>query len=159
MYRKTKEKIEELMEVAFFSGVSFSFITKGKAESFCWGKAQTVPTSEPLTPELLFDVASLTKVVGTTTVVLQFVQQGIIQLDQPLKTYYPSFKDPQITIRHLLTHTSDIQGYIKNRDELNQTELQAAYNDLYAGPEVGKKVTYTDAGTILLGFMLEEVLI
>ena len=47
---------------------------------------------EQLTSAMLFDVASLTKVVGTTTVILQLVEEGKIILDQSLQTYYPSFK-------------------------------------------------------------------
>lgn len=107
---------------------------------------------------MLFDVASLTKVVGTTTVILQLVEEGKIILDQSLQTYYPSFQDSNITIRHLLTHTADLQGYIPNRDQLNAQELKDAYNhSFHAGKAMGEKVVYTDAGTILLGFMLEEM--
>lgn len=89
---------------------------------------------------MLFDVASLTKVVGTTTVILQLVEEGKIILDQSLQTYYPSFQDSNITIRHLLTHTADLQGYIPNRDQLNAQELKDAYNhSFHAGKAIGKK--------------------
>ncbi|MFU1844916.1 serine hydrolase, partial [Enterococcus faecium] len=53
---------------------------------------------------------------------------------------------------------ADLQGYIPNRDQLNAQELKDAYNhSFHAGKAIGKKVVYTDAGTILLGFMLEEM--
>jgi CubicO group peptidase (beta-lactamase class C family) len=158
MYDKTKAKIEQLMNDGIFSGVSFSFITKTSSEDFTWGKAQTTPTVEPLTRSLLFDVASLTKVICTTTVVLQLLENGVIELDRPFKTYYPAFDDEKITIRHLLTHTSDIQSYIENRDALSKEELKEAYHHVKSGDQLGTKVAYTDTGTILLGFMLENIL-
>lgn len=158
MYDKTKEKINQLMDEETFSGVSFSFILKDCSEDHTWGNAQVIPSTEPLTPSLLFDVASLTKVVCTTTVVLQLLEAGLIDLDQPLNKYLPAFDDEKITIRHLLTHTSDIQSYIENRDRLSKEELREAYYHVRSGDLLGKKVAYTDTGTILLGFMLENML-
>lgn len=158
MYEKTKEKIAELMNQEVFSGVSFSFMKNENSEDHIWGNAQILPTVEPLKGSLLFDVASLTKVVCTTTVVLQLVEASMINLDAPLKSYYSNFEDEKITIRHLLTHTSDIQSYIENRDTLSKEELKAAYNRVRSGENLAGKVAYTDTGTILLGFMLEELL-
>ncbi|MBO0474458.1 hypothetical protein IGL98_001318 [Enterococcus sp. DIV0840] len=158
MYKKTKQKIKELIDERIFPGASFSFITERESEDYTWGNAQIMPTVEPLERSLLFDVASLTKVVCTTTVVLQLKETGVINIDAPFKTYYPAFENEKITIRHLLTHTSDIQSYIENRDALSKDELIAAYNQVQPGTNIGKKVAYTDTGTILLGFMLEELL-
>ncbi|MGG5341069.1 serine hydrolase domain-containing protein [Enterococcus sp. AZ192] len=158
MYNRTKEKITQLMNQGTFSGASFSFIINGYSEDYTWGSAQVIPSIEPLTPSLLFDVASLTKVICTTTVVLQLLEEGLIDLDQPFNNYLPVFNDEKITIRHLLTHTSDIQSYIENRDELSKEELREAYYHVRSGDQLGKKVAYTDTGTILLGFMLEHLL-
>jgi CubicO group peptidase (beta-lactamase class C family) len=157
MYEKTKALIVKLMKEKTFSGVSFSFITQDQTEAYCWGQAQTYPTPELLTPEMLFDVASLTKVVGTTTVILKLMEQGRLNIDRPLQDYLSDFSDGRITLRHLLTHTADIQSYIKHRDQLNATELRQAYLQLAAGDQLGKKVAYTDTGTILLGFLLEKL--
>ncbi|MEI5989104.1 serine hydrolase domain-containing protein [Enterococcus crotali] len=158
MYEKTKEKIKELMNQEVFVGTSFSFMANEKSEDHIWGNAQILPTVEPLEHSLLFDVASLTKVVCTTTVVLQLIDAKMINIDVPFKNYYSVFEDEKITIRHLLTHTADIQSYIENRDKLSKEELKAAYNQVCSGKNLGKKVAYTDTGTILLGFMLEELL-
>ncbi|WYJ97852.1 hypothetical protein DOK67_0002162 [Enterococcus sp. DIV0212c] len=157
IYKETTEKIKELMNEGVFPGVSFSFITKDKVEDHIWGNAQILPAVEPMNCSLLFDVASLTKVICTTTVVLQLMETEIIDIDQPFKTYYPIFEDEKITIRHLLTHTADIQSYIENRDSLSKDELRAAYSQVKSGDQLGKQVAYTDTGTILLGFMLEEL--
>lgn len=157
MYTKTKQKIQELLLDGTFSGVSFSFMTDSYSEDYVWGKAQVMPTDEILTKDYLFDVASLTKVICTTTLLLQLIETQVIALDQPLNSYYPDFKDTKVTIRHLLTHTADIHTYIPNRDLLSKEELRHAYNQLCSGENLGKVVSYTDTGMILLGFMIERL--
>lgn len=157
MYNKTKKKIAELIEEGVFPGASFSFIQGHQSEDHTWGNAQVLPQIEPLKRSMLFDVASLTKVICTTTVVLQLLKSNRLELDVPFNNYYPAFHDKKITIRHLLTHTSDIQSYIENRDSLSKDELRSAYSQVKSGENLGKKVAYTDTGTILLGFMLEEL--
>lgn len=158
MYEKTKKQIQLFLSEGVFPSASFSFMHKDYSEDHYLGNAQIVPVKENLIPGMLFDVASLTKVVCTTTVILQLIEEQRVEIDAPLKQYYPHFADEQITIRHLLTHTSDIQSYIENRDSLNQQALKQAYNNLKSGKKIGKKVVYTDTGTILLGFMLEELM-
>ncbi|MGL4695329.1 serine hydrolase domain-containing protein [Enterococcus larvae] len=158
MYEKTKQLIDVYLKENVFPGVSFSFLKNGVGEAETKGLAQIFPEKEQLTNQLLFDVASLTKVICTTTVVLQLMEEGLVQLDNPIKEYYPVFGDPTITIRHLLTHTGDINTYIENRDSLSQEELITAYNQVRSGEQLGKVSKYTDTGTILLGLMLEEIL-
>lgn len=158
MYKKTKQKIHDLLLKGTFSGVSFSFMSDTYSEDYAWGKAQVIPTEERLTTDYLFDVASLTKVICTTTLILQLIETKVVALDQPLKVYYPDFKDEKVTIRHLLTHTADIHTYIPHRDCLSKEELRYAYNQLSSGELLGKEVSYTDTGMILLGFMLETLL-
>ena len=63
----------------------------------------------PMTPDAVFDIASLTKVVATTPAVLQIMEQGRLQLDAPVARYWPEFKGhgkERITVRQLLTHYS-----------------------------------------------------
>lgn len=67
---------------------------------------------QPMTPDAVFDVASLTKVVATTPAVLQLVEQGRLQLDAPVDRFWPSFKGhgkDGITVRQLLTHYSGLR--------------------------------------------------
>jgi CubicO group peptidase (beta-lactamase class C family) len=157
-YERTRKKIRELMQAGVFPGASFSFVSQSESdEDTIWGNASIEPVKEILTSAMLFDVASLTKVICTTTVVLQLADAGELDIDQTLQSYYPAFKDQKITIRHLLTHTADIQSYIKNRDQLSKEELRQAYTMVQSGAALGEKVAYTDTGTILLGFMLEEL--
>ncbi|MBO1304933.1 beta-lactamase family protein [Enterococcus sp. 669A] len=157
MYPKTTKIIEEKLQQGVFPGVVYSFIEGDQQQTTTLGLAQVEPVIRPMEENALFDVASLTKVICTTTMLLKLWEEKKIEWDQPLQELLPDFQDERITLRHLLTHTSDIQTYIPQRDQLNAQELRAAYLTLQSGENLGKQVKYTDAGTILLGFMLEEL--
>lgn len=157
MYPKTQAMIQQKQQAGVFPGVVYQFLEEVHQETHVLGNAAILPEVEPMTKEHLFDVASLTKVICTTSVVLKLWEQGKLELNGPLQNYLPQFQNEQITLRHLLTHTSDIQTWIENRNQLSAQELRAAYLTLQPGKALGEKVCYTDAGMILLGFMLEEI--
>lgn len=72
------------------------------------------PSPRPLREDDLFDVASLTKVMATTTVVVQLVAEGRLELEAPAARWLPGFErcgHEAITVRHLLTHTSGLPGW------------------------------------------------
>ena len=67
--------------------------------------------AEKMTVNTLFDIASLTKVIGTTTSVMLLVDRGILKIDDPVSMYIKAFNSPdkrEITIRNLLTHTAGL---------------------------------------------------
>jgi uncharacterized protein YbbC (DUF1343 family)/CubicO group peptidase (beta-lactamase class C family) len=77
-----------------------------------YGNRALVPTIEPMTIDTIFDAASLTKVVATTPSVWLLIQRGRIDIDAPVSRYIPEFRGgwrDEITIRHLLTHTSGLR--------------------------------------------------
>src|SRR5690348_13278375 len=76
-----------------------------------FGQRAVEPSAEPMTDDTIFDLASLTKVVATTTSVMQLVEQGRIRLRDPVTQFIPDFGSHdknRITILHLLTHTSGL---------------------------------------------------
>ncbi len=77
-----------------------------------FGLRAVEPCPEPMTVDTIFDLASLTKVVATTTAVMELVDRGAIKLDAPVATYWPAFAANGkgcITIRQLLMHTSGLR--------------------------------------------------
>lgn len=82
-----------------------------------------MPKVEQLSPFALYDLASLTKVLGTTNVFLKLKEEGKLNFTEPLHEFIPEFKDDRIRLSHLLTHTSGIRGWIPNRDELAAPDL------------------------------------
>ncbi|AYW47571.1 serine hydrolase [Tetragenococcus osmophilus] len=157
MYPKTQNKIYVGWKNQTFSGAVYCFIAQGKEEIKVLGDASFVPQKEKMTQKHLFDVASLTKVVCTTTVVLRLLEEQVVFLDDPLQKYLPQFQDKRVTLRHLLTHTADLNSWISHRDQLSKEELKQAYLSIQAGDKLGRQVQYTDTGMILLSFMLEEL--
>lgn len=85
-----------------------------------YGNKSLVPDVEPMTVETIFDLASLSKCVGTTLATMQLIEGGYIRLTDPVNKYFPEFKpwvDPatgekvDIIIRDLMTHSSGIDAY------------------------------------------------
>ncbi len=115
----------------------------------------------------IFDLASLTKVVATTSAVMKLVAEGQIDLDERVVTYLPQFAGTrgqelpgksQVTIRHLLTHTSGLppfrQYYLIEGDIT--TRLDSIFNTkLDTLP--GLRTVYSDIGMITLGKVVEQV--
>mgnify|MGYP004556856067 CR=1 FL=1 len=86
-----------------------------------YGDKSMVPTVEPMTTETLFDLASVSKCVGTTLAFMQLIENGYVRLTDNVDRYIPGFKpwtDPKsgetvdITVRDLLSHTSGLTPYI-----------------------------------------------
>jgi uncharacterized protein YbbC (DUF1343 family)/CubicO group peptidase (beta-lactamase class C family) len=77
-----------------------------------FGNRALVPAVEKMTDDTIFDAASLTKVVATTPSIWLLIERGKIELDAPVSRYIPEFRGgwrDEITIRHLLTHTSALR--------------------------------------------------
>lgn len=115
----------------------------------------TIDGKTPVVSGLVYDLASVSKVVGVGTVVISLVREGKLDIDAPLKQYYPDFYEEKVTLRQLLTHSSGINPFIPNRDALNAKELKEAINHITV--EDKKDFLYTDINFLLLGFMLEGI--
>src|SRR6185295_12444065 len=77
-----------------------------------YGNRALVPAVETMTDDTIFDAASLTKVVATTPSIWLLIERGKIEIDAPVSRYIPEFRGgwrDEITIRHLLTHTSGLR--------------------------------------------------
>ncbi len=86
-----------------------------------YGNKSIIPTVEPMTAETMFDLASVSKCVGTTLAFMQLIENGYVRLTDNVDRYIPDFKpwkDPEsgetvdITIRDLLSHSSGLTPYI-----------------------------------------------
>ncbi|HEV2282583.1 MAG TPA: serine hydrolase [bacterium] len=110
-------------------------------------------------PETVYDLASLTKVVATLPLVLQAVAEGRVALDDPVPVHLPECPHHNVTIRHLLTHTSGLPAWIPFylRTMAGDAIVRgAAATPLVAQP--GSQVTYSDIGFVLLGEIARRTL-
>jgi len=126
-----------------------------------YGERALEPRHEAMTLDTIFDLASLTKVVATTTAVMQLVERGEVRLNDPVAKYLPEFaangKD-DITVRQLLTHYSGLEPDLdlKTPWEGKETAYRMAFADAPQQP-AGSGFVYSDINFITLGALVERV--
>src|SRR5215510_11446692 len=120
-----------------------------------YGSRAVEPVREVMTPDTIFDLASLTKIVATATSVMILVERGKVRLSDPVSLYIPEIKGEgrdRITIEQLLTHVS---GYAPDFDLRERwTGYDEAIKRLIKEPlrnPPGSRFTYSDIGFITLG--------
>jgi CubicO group peptidase (beta-lactamase class C family) len=120
-----------------------------------FGQRAILPSPEPMTDDTIFDVASLTKVVATTTSVMQLVEQGYIRLRDPVTKFIPAFGahgKNTITILHLLTHTSGLPPDLPLEVEFTGAdEAIRRASDITPAVPPGQRFIYSDINFFLLG--------
>jgi len=128
----------------------------------------TPAPAESMSIDTMFDLASLTKILATTTAVLQLYEEGKVAIDEPVQTYLPEFNpgnDPRrarVTLRMLLTHTSGIAGDLSHQGpwglvaaDKSDGIRRALAAPLEFGP--GEVFHYSDIGFIILGDLVETI--
>jgi uncharacterized protein YbbC (DUF1343 family) len=126
-----------------------------------FGNRALEPRREPMTVDTIFDIASLTKVVATTTAVMQLVEKGEVRLNDPVAKYLPEFaangKD-DITVRNLLTHFSGLRADFDLNPpwEGRDAALRLAFAETPVYPP-GSRFLYSDTNFIALGALVERV--
>jgi uncharacterized protein YbbC (DUF1343 family)/CubicO group peptidase (beta-lactamase class C family) len=125
-----------------------------------YGLRSRKPVEKAMTPDTVFDLASLTKPVATATAVMLLVEQGKLALDDRVAKYLPAFgkngKDG-VTIEQLLLHTSGlpaVNALVAYRDGRAKAIERLCALPLAAKP--GERFTYSDLGYILLAEIVER---
>lgn len=141
-----------------------------------FGAATLSPERHDARLETLYDLASLTKVMATTSAVMLLVADGKLHLDRPVAEYLPAFAERdkgEILVRHLLTHSSGLRPWRAYHLDLRERELRRG-ETLLATEEAresivqrilrsaavhdpGEAAVYGDLGFIVLGALVEQV--
>ena len=109
----------------------------------------------PVTPATIYDLASLTKVIGLTTAAMMLVDEGKLDLDAPVQRYVPAF---QVTIRHLLTHSSGMPAWRPLYAEATTRDEALALVDTTALlRQPGDTFVYSDLGAMVLTQAVEAI--
>ena len=126
-----------------------------------FGERSLEPARQPMNVDTIFDLASLTKVVATTTAVMQLVEQGRIRLNDPVVKYIPEFGQngkEDIAVRDLLTHYSGLPPGLDLSHPWNGRDT--GYSMAFAATPIAPPETrfiYSDVGFIVLGALVERV--
>ena len=126
-----------------------------------FGSRSLEPTREAMTADTIFDVASLTKCIATTSSVMLLWQQGRIRLNDPVSMYLPEFAQngkQDITVRQLLTHYSGLAPDIdlKTPWQGRDAAYKMAMEQKPANPP-GSRFVYSDINFETLGFIVEKI--
>lgn len=137
-----------------------------------FGSAVLVPHREPATVDTIYDLASLTKPLATTTAILCLIQDGRLTLDAPIERHFPelhSYVLGTALIRHLLNHSSGLPDWRPMSEWLENSgpsygnggqRTEALLRHLASEPllhPIGSRSVYSDLGFVLLGLLVERV--
>lgn len=120
-----------------------------------------IEQARPIGPRTVYDLASLTKVVALTTLTMMAVDEERISLDDPVQKYLPAFEGPnkaEVTIRHLLTHSSGLRAHRPLWQEAPTAD--SAVSLVLSTPldtVPGTRAVYSDLGAIILTRLIEAV--
>jgi CubicO group peptidase (beta-lactamase class C family) len=150
-----------LTERAFPAAV----IEVGDAQQPLWREAFGRLTFEadavPATDDTIFDLASLTKVLSTTTLVMRQIERGILSLDDPVAQFIAGWRDDGptvVTIRDLLSHSAGLPAHKHfYRDHQGRAAFASAIVATPRAYEPRTTSVYSDLGFMLLGFILDSI--
>ncbi|RMF96060.1 MAG: class A beta-lactamase-related serine hydrolase [Candidatus Schekmanbacteria bacterium] len=174
---KFRETAQEVLRKKSTPGFVIAAGKKGGAKFIeAFGKKQLVPYEIGNDVDTIYDIASVTKVMATTTAIMLLVQRGLINIEMKVSEFIDEFasngKD-KITIKHLLTHTSGLSDWypyfeeIRRKDEEEGSQLMCKSNakkmvySLVNNEEIEKRenpvTKYSDIGFIALGEIIEKI--
>jgi CubicO group peptidase (beta-lactamase class C family) len=136
----------------------------GRARAVLWRHVAGTLTYEadapPARVDTVFDLASLTKVLATASLVMRAVDQGRVHLDAPIAAHFPAWRGADremVTVRDLLAHSSGLTAYLPLfRDHSGRAEFERTICTLPLEYTPRTQAIYSDLGFMLLGFLLED---
>jgi len=160
--RRFDRVVDNHIKKGKYPGLVALIVRRGRiVKHSAYGFSSLYPHRERMTIDKLFDLASLTKVIATTTLVMKLIERGILDLDDSVERYLPEFKGggkSYVTLRHLLTHTSGLPAHLPLWELVEKREEVYKYIcRVKLEYKPGEKVVYSDLGFILLGKIVEDV--
>lgn len=126
-----------------------------------FGLRSREPKKIPMTTDTIFDIASLTKVIATSTAVMLLVEKGKLNLEDPVVKYWPEFRvngKEEITVRHLLTHYSGLRAALDSKPKWSSydTALKMIEEEKAVFP-LENSFIYSDINFIILGELVSRI--
>ena len=125
-----------------------------------FGRLDNDPASPATAEDTIFDLASLTKVIGTTSIVMRLVDEGAFSLDDRVAEWIPAWRGhdrESVTLRSVLAHSSGLTGWLPfYRDHKGRADFQHAICTLPLEYPPNTQSIYSDLGFMLLGFLTED---
>jgi CubicO group peptidase (beta-lactamase class C family) len=171
-FPETIALLEQAVREHVFPGCAFAVLSAGDAQQLSGEYAQAIgrftyePDAPHVEPHTIFDLASLTKVLATTTAIMLLCDRRQLALNAPLAEWLPEFAaaDPadarrsRVTLRMLLDHSSGLPAYVRLFETVGDrlAMIEACLRQpLTADPETHTE--YSDIGFIILGYLVETI--
>src|SRR5712691_8993891 len=156
--RQIDAAINQAIQEKQLPGGVFHLERNGAVYEKAYGNRALVPRVEMMTRDTIFDAASITKVAATTPAIWLLIQRGKIALDDPAQKYIPEFPQSDITIRHLLTHTSGLRPDLDLKEPWSgyDTAMQLVMQEQPIN-KPGYVFRYSDINFELLGEIVHRV--
>lgn len=153
--------IDDFLDQGAFPGAVVAVGYRGElVHARAFGKL-SYDDAQPVSLDTRYDLASLTKVIATTTMAMILVDEERLRLDHPVQAFLPRFVGDgkhAVTVRHLLTHSSGVDWWAPLYQEMQgKADYLARIQAMDLVYEPGTKMQYSDLGVILLGEILERV--
>ena len=152
--------IEDAVATRAFPAAS---VEVGMRGAVAWRKSfgrHTYDDAPEATPDTIFDLASLTKVIATATLAMRAIDDRMMSVEDPVADWIPEWRGVDrlhVTVRDLLEHSAGLTAYLPfYRDLTGRAEFQHAISTLPLEYEPRSRSLYSDLGYILLGFILED---
>ncbi len=148
----------------------------GQFRLLATGKRRLLPSEQEMEVDTPFDIASVTKVMATASLVAQLVERRWVRWDSPVKRYLSDFPYSDITLADLLSHTAGLPAWsplwqtlreslrVNQGDEifrlpisLRQAEMRRLVLNIPREAPTGERAVYSDISFLLLGYALEEI--
>lgn len=155
--QKILDYLKNCIEENVFCGTNVCIRYKNETEFFTLGDRAIIPDREKNDIDTIYDMASLTKVIVTTPLILIAIRENKISFQTLVKDILQDFPFDDITIKDLLTHTSGLDADIKVD---NSDTLESVWHKIKTGKRIYDRnthVLYSDLGYITLGFILEKI--
>ncbi len=164
-FRAAYQALDDAIAARAFPGCAFGVLAGGTvALEGALGRFTYEDDALSVTPETVYDVASLTKVIATTSMAMLLAQRHMLDIDDLLGDWLPRFvvgrkagdRGSEVRLRHLLAHSSGLPGYVEFfRNHSTPQALLRACLELPLQAQPGTRAAYSDPGFILLGKVLE----
>jgi CubicO group peptidase (beta-lactamase class C family) len=162
MFAKARAVIDAGVSARAFPA---AVVEVGRREGMRWreafGRLTYAPDAPPCREDTIFDLASLTKVIATTSVVMRHVAAGRLSVEARVAGLLPAWRVPggaDVRVRHLLDHSSGLPAHARLWETARgRAAFEPAICALGLEREPGTQSVYSDPGFMLLGFLLEDL--
>lgn len=149
--------LRRLVDKGLIPGFNMAVLTLDDEYSDSYGYRQLIPDKLELNRNTLYDLASLSKVVSTTTCILKLIEAGELTLDSTVHSIVPEVVGADCSIKDCLTHTTGLAPGIENYKTMSDEEFYHALYTIRPNPADIGTIVYSDINFIYLGWVIDKL--